>query len=67
MCENSKILKEKTVATTDELLDALMRNCKKPTDLVGENGLLKQLCNKSQERVIPAEMAKYIGSPEERR
>jgi len=55
------------MATSDELLDALIRNCNKPTDLVGENGLLKQLCNKSLDRVIPAEIIKYIGSPEERR
>ena len=46
------------MATADELFDALIRDCKKPTDLIGENGLLKQLCNKSQERVIPAEITK---------
>ena len=55
------------MASVDELFDALIRDCKKPTDLIGENGLLKQLCNKSQERVIPAEITQYIGSPEERR
>lgn len=41
------------MATTDELLDALMRNCKKPQDLFGNNGLLNQLSGKSQEQVIP--------------
>ncbi|MFA7059673.1 MAG: hypothetical protein WC156_02495 [Pedobacter sp.] len=55
------------MATIDELFDALMRDCKKPTDLIGKNGLLKQLCNKSRERVIPAEISKYIGSSAERR
>ena len=55
------------MATSDELLDALIRNCNKPTDLVGENGLLKQLCNKSREQVIPDEMSEYMGSLEERR
>jgi len=55
------------MATTDELLDALMKDCKKPTDLVGENGLLKQLCNKSREQVIPDEMSEYMESQEERR
>jgi hypothetical protein len=30
------------MATTDELLDALMKDYKKPEDLNGENGLLKQ-------------------------
>jgi putative transposase len=55
------------MASIDELLDAFIRDCKKPTDLIGENGLLKQLCNKPKERVIPAEISKYIGSSEERR
>jgi len=31
------------MATTDDLLDNLMNNCKKPGDLVGENSLLSQL------------------------
>jgi len=31
------------VAGTDELLDVLMKNYKKLEDLIGENGLLKQL------------------------
>ena len=31
------------MATTDELLDVLMKDYKKPEDLIGENGLLKQL------------------------
>jgi putative transposase len=31
------------MATTDELLDNLMKDYKKPEDLIGENGLLKQL------------------------
>ena len=31
------------MATTDDLLDNLMNNCKKPGDLVGEDSLLSQL------------------------
>jgi len=31
------------VAITDELLDQLIGYYKKPEDLIGENGLLKQL------------------------
>jgi hypothetical protein len=31
------------MATTDDLFDNLMNNCKKPGDLVGENSLLSQL------------------------
>ena len=55
------------MATTDELLDALMRNCKKPEDLIGENGLLKQLYNQTQKVAVPADMTKNMGSQEERR
>ena len=46
------------MASVDELFDALIRDCKKPTDLIGDNGLLTQLCNKSLEREIPAEITK---------
>ena len=46
------------MATTDELLDALIRNCKRPEDLIGEKGLLKQLYNQSLKVVIPADMTK---------
>lgn len=38
------------MATTDELLDALMKDYKKPEDLIGENGLLKQLAKRLLER-----------------
>jgi hypothetical protein len=31
------------MATTDDLFDTLMKNCKKPEDLVGENNLFSQL------------------------
>jgi putative transposase len=49
------------MATTDELLDALIKDCKKPEDLIGENGLLKQLSKKSMERSMPAEMTEHLG------
>ena len=49
------------MATTDELLDALMRNCKSPEEFIGEKGLLKQLYNKTLKVVIPADMTKNIG------
>lgn len=35
------------MAMTDELLDDLKKNHKKPEDLIGENGLLKQLTKKT--------------------
>jgi len=46
------------MATTDELLAALMRDCRKPENLIGENGLLKRLFNPPPERVIPAETSR---------
>ena len=55
------------MATTDELLDSLIRNCKKPEDLIGEKGLLKQLYNQTLKMVIPADMSKNTGTQEERR
>src|SRR6266498_2578617 len=49
------------MATTDELLDDLMKNYKKPEDLVGENGLLKQLTKRLLERAMAAEMTEHVG------
>jgi hypothetical protein len=47
------------MATADELFDALMKNCKKPGDLIGENGLLKRLSGKYPERTIPLTMREH--------
>ena len=41
----------------NELIDSLRANCKKPEDLIGENGLLKQLTKKLVEQALEAEMA----------
>ena len=49
------------MATTDELLDALMKDYKKPEDLIGENGLLKQLTKRLLERAMQAEMTDHLG------
>jgi len=49
------------MATTDELLDALMKDYKKPEDLIGENGLLKQLTKKLIERAMQAEITEHLG------
>jgi putative transposase len=49
------------VATTDELLDDLMKNYKKPEDLIGENGLLKQLTKALIERAMKTEMTAHLG------
>lgn len=51
------------MATTDELLDDLMKNYKKPEDLIGENGLLKQLTKALVERAMKAELTDHLGYP----
>ena len=45
----------------DELLSRLLANYKKPEDLIGENGLLKQLTKLLVERALEAEMAEHLG------
>jgi putative transposase len=49
------------MATTDELLDDLMKNYKKPEDLIGEKGLLKQLTKALVERAMKAELTDHLG------
>src|SRR6266487_4952745 len=45
----------------NELIDNLLKNYKKPADLVGENGLLKQLTKQLLERAMAAEMTEHVG------
>jgi putative transposase len=45
----------------DELIDNLLRDYKKPEDLIGENGLLKQLTKRLLERAMAAEMTEHVG------
>ena len=44
-----------------QLADSLLVNYKKPEDLIGENGLLKQLTKMLVERALEAEMADHRG------
>ena len=44
-----------------ELIDGLLADYKKPEDLIGENGLLKQLTKMLVERALDAEMAEHLG------
>nr|WP_156827053.1 transposase [Geopsychrobacter electrodiphilus] len=44
-----------------DLLDALMKTYKKPEDLIGETGLLKQLTKQLLERAMTAEMTEPLG------
>lgn len=51
---------EKKVVTK-ELLDGLLADYRKPEDLIGENGLLKQLTKLLVERSLQAEMGEHLG------
>lgn len=44
-----------------ELIDSLLKNYKKPEDLIGENGLLKQLTKQLLERAMAAELTDHVG------
>ena len=46
---------------SNELIDSLLANYKKPEDLIGENGLLKQLTKRLVERALEAEMGEHLG------
>jgi len=48
-------------ALPNDLIDGLLANYKKPEDLIGENGLLKQLTKALVERALQAEMAEHLG------
>lgn len=43
------------------LIDSLLTDYKKPEDLIGEHGLLKQLTKALVERALQAEMAEHLG------
>ena len=45
------------------LLDHVMANYRKPADLVGENGMLKELTKAVFEAALNAEMAQHLGHP----
>lgn len=45
------------------LIDGLLANYKKPEDLIGENGLLKQLTKELVERALHQSMGSNAGCP----
>src|SRR5690348_12913393 len=49
------------MALNDDLLDKLIEGYQKPEDLIGENGLLKQLTKKLIERAMNAELTDQLG------
>jgi len=44
-----------------ELIDKLLEGYQKPEDIVGENGLLKQLTKAIVERAMEAELTHHLG------
>jgi len=51
------------MALNDDLLDKLIEGYQKPEDLIGENGLLKQLTKALIERAMKAELTHQLGYP----
>ena len=45
----------------NELIDNLLKDYKKPEDLIGDNGLLKELTKRLLERAMAAEMTEHVG------
>jgi putative transposase len=45
----------------NELIDNLLKDYQKPEDIIGENGLLKQLTKQLLERVMAAELTEHVG------
>lgn len=49
------------MAIDDQLIDELLKDYRKPEDLVGETGLLKELTRRLVERALNAEMTDHLG------
>ena len=44
-----------------EVIDELLKDYKKPEDVLGQNGLLKQLTKALLERAMNAELTRHLG------
>jgi putative transposase len=49
------------MAIDEKLLDELLANYKSPEDIIGENGLLKQMTKALLERAMNAELSQHLG------
>jgi hypothetical protein len=49
------------MAIDKKLIDQLLADYKKPEDIIGENGLLKELTKAILERALEAEMTDHLG------
>jgi putative transposase len=45
----------------DTLIDELLKDCHDPKDILGQNGLLKQLTKRLIERTLQAELTDHLG------
>jgi hypothetical protein len=51
----------KRKAVQPDLIDRLLADCQKPGDLIGENGILKQITKAIVEPALQAELAAHLG------
>lgn len=49
------------MTVSNELIDSLLANYKKPEGLIGEHGILKQLAKRLVGRALEAELAEHLG------
>ena len=49
------------MAITDEVLNELLKDYEKPEDLLGKDGLLKQLQKRLLEKALGAELTDHLG------
>ncbi len=49
------------MAIRPELLDELLKECENPEELLGQNGLIKELTKGLVERMLHAEMTDHLG------
>lgn len=54
-------IKENEWKSKKDLIDELLKNCRKPEDVIGENGLLKQLTKAVLERAMKEELTHHLG------
>jgi len=47
----------------EALIDELLKECNSPEDILGEDGLLKQLTKSLVERALEGEMTDHLGYP----
>ncbi len=54
-------IEKKRKEIEDEIIDNLLKDYKEPEDLIGENGLLKELTKRLLERAMSAELTEHVG------